>query len=986
MEQELDSGVGPDEIAFTSFTNAACNEARSRAIDRFSFARSDFPYFRTEHSICFRLLGLRRDQVFTGEWIKKFSQEHPFFKFSGSHSATEDRIEEVSIDEIGDQCEFFTSFMMNTMLLFDDAFREFKRRNPFCDLTRSLVVDYLEKRNEFKVRENLWDFSDMLYGVLERGLVPPVKVLVADECFPYGVDVRMADGGLIPIGEIVEREIKGCVKSFNHETGKIENRRIVGWHKVPLREPIITINNLLCTANHPVFTKEFGYITVQRCLDLRSAHILKYKHENIRKQGNNPAAKESYMWEPIRRCEYRQAAGKSGQFQGEFRAQYKANRLFNMEVRDVEGVGSYPSTRLKRYEPRRPCSYFYNHKPPSFHGNLQLAVYRWQEANHMGIPEQFRGLGVGCLVPRRWVLCERPIELPHRIIQYRELQYSYRMVSLNGNREPLKTCKCLTEPRLVGCECDEDGCQDGFGKENQAIYSAFNEIQDWGQAIHCSNNHSFGYTCREILQDMREYIPAIQVQGCLLRGMLATIDERYTKTTTQTQPRTKNQEDMCYLRQRILDETPKEQIMFTQVSHLVGIRENSRANRNSEDLSYMRQCFLFSAQPLEAEDMLVSMRGKTKRPKAFNSLPRLWQDISKAWDQTEILFPIMRSINKKEKHEGYVYCLDVEDNHNFFANDILVHNCQDLSPLQYSLIEMWAKECERVYIAADPLQALYSFSGASPDLFFEFDAEMETLRHSYRLTAEVKEYAKRIIEAQGLPFPEFSTVSQRGSIAKKAFAAIDWENVTNAFVLGRTKWQLAKFRDELMIRGIPFVIERGPQNPLQTSKGRAFRCMASLSEGGHATSQELKALAKHSGMPWIVRGGKSKIGKLEDGSYTLRMLSGIFSDQTLACLKENFAAPLKIPPEESGYLQRVYRKKGMQGLDNPWGLVLTTLHGSKGRERDNVFVSPDLTTRVFESYLTNRTPEALVYYVGVTRTIKELTILVPEGKYMYPMP
>ena len=44
-------GVKPTEIAFVSYTNAACDEARDRACEKFGLTRRDFPYFSTIHSL-----------------------------------------------------------------------------------------------------------------------------------------------------------------------------------------------------------------------------------------------------------------------------------------------------------------------------------------------------------------------------------------------------------------------------------------------------------------------------------------------------------------------------------------------------------------------------------------------------------------------------------------------------------------------------------------------------------------------------------------------------------------------------------------------------------------------------------------------------------------------------------------------------------------------------------------------------------------------
>ena len=53
----------PDKIGYFAFTQKAANEAKDRAIKKFNFSEDDLPYFRTLHSLAFRQLGLRKENV-----------------------------------------------------------------------------------------------------------------------------------------------------------------------------------------------------------------------------------------------------------------------------------------------------------------------------------------------------------------------------------------------------------------------------------------------------------------------------------------------------------------------------------------------------------------------------------------------------------------------------------------------------------------------------------------------------------------------------------------------------------------------------------------------------------------------------------------------------------------------------------------------------------------------------------------------------------
>ena len=53
----------PDKVGYFAFTQKAAYEARDRAIKKLNLTEDDLPYFRTLHSLAFRRLGIKKDQV-----------------------------------------------------------------------------------------------------------------------------------------------------------------------------------------------------------------------------------------------------------------------------------------------------------------------------------------------------------------------------------------------------------------------------------------------------------------------------------------------------------------------------------------------------------------------------------------------------------------------------------------------------------------------------------------------------------------------------------------------------------------------------------------------------------------------------------------------------------------------------------------------------------------------------------------------------------
>ena len=64
VDKALSSGVSPHEIAFLAFTRKAATEAKERAAVRFNLdPEDDLFYFRTIHSLTYKLLNLRQKDL-----------------------------------------------------------------------------------------------------------------------------------------------------------------------------------------------------------------------------------------------------------------------------------------------------------------------------------------------------------------------------------------------------------------------------------------------------------------------------------------------------------------------------------------------------------------------------------------------------------------------------------------------------------------------------------------------------------------------------------------------------------------------------------------------------------------------------------------------------------------------------------------------------------------------------------------------------------
>ena len=75
VDRALQEGVPSKEIAFLAFTRKAAREAKERASERFKLdPESDLPYFRTIHSLAYRMLGIRRENLMQEEHFRELAQ------------------------------------------------------------------------------------------------------------------------------------------------------------------------------------------------------------------------------------------------------------------------------------------------------------------------------------------------------------------------------------------------------------------------------------------------------------------------------------------------------------------------------------------------------------------------------------------------------------------------------------------------------------------------------------------------------------------------------------------------------------------------------------------------------------------------------------------------------------------------------------------------------------------------------------------------
>jgi DNA helicase-2/ATP-dependent DNA helicase PcrA len=73
-------------------------------------------------------------------------------------------------------------------------------------------------------------------------------------------------------------------------------------------------------------------------------------------------------------------------------------------------------------------------------------------------------------------------------------------------------------------------------------------------------------------------------------------------------------------------------------------------------------------------------------------------------------------------------------------------------------------------------------------------------------------------------------------------------------------------------------------------------------------------------------------------------------------------------------------------LDVEPRITISTIHGAKGAEAENVAIISDMTRNTADAFRRDPDSEHRVFYVAVTRARENLYLILPQGKEAYPWP
>ena len=307
-----------------------------------------------------------------------------------------------------------------------------------------------------------------------------------------------------------------------------------------------------------------------------------------------------------------------------------------------------------------------------------------------------------------------------------------------------------------------------------------------------------------------------------------------------------------------------------------------------------------------------------------------------------------------------------------------VDEYQDVNLPQQTLLDRWLGERDDLCAVGDDFQAIYSFTGATPDYLLSMPARFPRscivrLERNYRSTPEVLDLANRLVPQLDGAAKALRAVHESGPepclrklAASDKQAAFVMERARELHaqgvayeemaVLARTNARLADFEEALADADVPF------QGAALLSREGARRLLKSLRhQGARPAADAVRYAAYELGLLDKLpdRLGERELTRQHDLARIVR-LAEEFDDggrdvaSFVALLEERFA------PGATGR-----------------GIHLLTYHGAKGLEFDAVFL-PRLEERELPSRLARTqadvAEERRLLYVGITRARRHLTV------------
>lgn len=308
---------------------------------------------------------------------------------------------------------------------------------------------------------------------------------------------------------------------------------------------------------------------------------------------------------------------------------------------------------------------------------------------------------------------------------------------------------------------------------------------------------------------------------------------------------------------------------------------------------------------------------------------------------------------------------------------VIIDEGQDLSPLQWRVVEKIARGAERVYVAGDDDQAIYKWAGADVDHFLTLDGPKRVLPISYRLSRQVFVKCQEVLRQIGHRYEkDWAPSGHDGTISRYSRAEYIDYTKGSWLCLARNKYMLAAFRDIMHTKGFPYVI--GGRSSVANGNVSALLAWEALRRGKFIDVELIKGVYKKM-MPGCIDQAHRALAGVEAEMLNIEQLEKQYGLNT----RQDWMQVLRIPSAQREYY-RAIRQRGESLIEVP-RITVSTIHAVKGGEADQVALFTDMATASHDEYMRQPDSEARCFYVGVSRARYGLHLMHPQSSRSFPL-
>ena len=349
--------------------------------------------------------------------------------------------------------------------------------------------------------------------------------------------------------------------------------------------------------------------------------------------------------------------------------------------------------------------------------------------------------------------------------------------------------------------------------------------------------------------------------------------------------------------------------------------------------------------------------------------------------ERDTLYLIERELKRYKQEKGMIDYADMLER--FVKQDVspsfdvlFIDEAQDLSPLQWRMVRsLWSK-ADKTYIAGDDDQAIFKWAGADVDSFIALKEEVDqidTLKQSYRIPGgPIHELSQSIIERVNNRFDK--TYKPREATGKlNRYSDLTQVDMSQGewLVLASANYFLDDIKDLCELQGWYF--SHKGRNSIPVDLLMAIQHWQEWSKGSMLNVIQIKNIYSYLGDN-VTRGYRTGKTMNNDLTYTQE---DCIAEHGLQTNKVWYEAFTKIDTNTENYIRNMLANK--EKISQTPRITMSTIHGAKGGEADNVLLLPDITKSSIDQ--NDREPDELhrLFYVAVTRAKENLHILEPRN-------